>query len=742
MTRTIVVCLLAVLFAQLGCAAETQSILIEDSFCRGGQVFLHWSDCGTAACYHIYRHSQPITISNKDSADLICDDALPGSAKDLVASYVAERKGQPDPEIGLRLSDLGLRLNPDDGLWVHTAGDAGSFYYAVVAVDENGVEAQSIVLGENSLAAPIEQSVADPVPVLDETGTVTDYQYPYRTYILYRRDDQCLADGEATKFCVTTPPNYDPNNSYPVLVVLHHYGYYHTPIAWGGTITLSPCDFISCLPYTHNTWWYGCCENYPDVSSGTVRNYTEQMLLSEIDWLKENYHVDENRVFVQGGSMGASGALSFGLRHPEVFAAILAMVPQVDPGDPSAGFQGQLEDIWGSVEDNLPTNDGIGVWDRMDMASFVGSHTEDLPFVKVFNHKNDTTLPWPAVPGFYDNLDESRHAAIIAWGQNGHSASTLDLPQEFAGFNIYNNIRRNRSCPVINNSTGNQDPGNGDPMDGDDIGQMNSGYEWQILADSPAGWSVSICYTPGGDVTADISARRLQQFFFDEGQMLCYVVRRELDGSIVDSGCVTAEREDFFVLPCVPLSGENRVLTVYKASCQLPADFDALADGAAVELNLLHVTAVFDDVCYAETDERYWALGILNACDVAEGDVIDVAGTKVGCCGRTIQAENVCVRGSDSPVRPLGLAQEQPLCSGGICTDCLLVRTWGMAGESEGDQFTIDFGFGPLVIYGEFGSAPPVGAFVSVTGICGSVESDGQTVPGIRVRDASDIAVY
>jgi poly(3-hydroxybutyrate) depolymerase len=92
-----------------------------------------------------------------------------------------------------------------------------------------------------------------------------------------------------------------------------------------------PATTISFLPNRGNDWWYGCCDQYPTVTSGTVVNYTERYLLALVDWVKANYAVNTNRVYLQGGSMGGTGSVSFGLRHPEVFAAIRATVPQVNP---------------------------------------------------------------------------------------------------------------------------------------------------------------------------------------------------------------------------------------------------------------------------------------------------------------------------------------------------------------------------------------------------------------------------
>lgn len=47
-----------------------------------------------------------------------------------------------------------------------------------------------------------------------------------------------------------------------------------------------------------------------------------------IDWVENKYHVDRQRVYAEGGSMGAWGTATFALRHPELFAAIYPNRPR------------------------------------------------------------------------------------------------------------------------------------------------------------------------------------------------------------------------------------------------------------------------------------------------------------------------------------------------------------------------------------------------------------------------------
>ena len=51
----------------------------------------------------------------------------------------------------------------------------------------------------------------------------------------------------------------------------------------------------------------------------------QQMVLSEIETVKEQYPIDEDRVFISGFSDGGSGVYCFAMQHPEPFAGFIAM---------------------------------------------------------------------------------------------------------------------------------------------------------------------------------------------------------------------------------------------------------------------------------------------------------------------------------------------------------------------------------------------------------------------------------
>jgi len=715
------------------------AIQLEDAFCRGGQTFIQWSDPGTSYIhYHIYRHSEEITQANIQSAELIDPDALLHSAKDLTASYIASRKGLADPNIGLRISDLGLPLDPADCLKVLTVQSNSPKYYAVLGVNADESEDQGIVLGANSLVTPVEEHVGPPLPVLEEQGIITAYgrDYPWKTYTWFRRSGEAARDGEPTKVTVTFPSGMDISKKYRTMLFLHHIGWINEKVSAWDTLVVSPCDFTSGLPNSHNSWWYGYCDGYPNITSGTVVNYSEVMLLHMLDWAKLSFSIDHNRVFLQGGSMGGTGAVSFGLRHPELFAGIIATVPQVNPGLPGIGWsQEQVASIWGSVANNLPTNEVAGVWDRQNMTAYVAAKKADLPFVKVQNSKNDSVLLWFQIPDFYKTLNASRHGFISAWGQGGHVNSSQGLPPDYLGFNPYDKIWLNKSYPAISNSSMNDDPGNGSPASGDGVGQMNAGYDWEIITDTPEEWSAEIWSTEAA--TADITPRRLQQFMITPGDRIGWMLKDETS-QVVKFGNVHAfdvgNGIGRVTLSRLPLNGSHKTLTMFHNIMGTGGVRNVQID-SEVNIKLAVISAVFPDCAYAQDDERTTGVKLLGTTGLAEGDLINLVGVKTDDGEVTVSEAQIL--GHGFAIAPLGICRFRMT---GANAQGLLVKAWGKITRAEGG-YLLDNGVQRVFVSGETGQLQE-GSLVSVTGVRTTKVLAGETLPAIRVRNQTDITVW
>ncbi|NQU11542.1 prolyl oligopeptidase family serine peptidase [bacterium] len=111
------------------------------------------------------------------------------------------------------------------------------------------------------------------------------------------------ADGSGQHFVTTVPANFSPRKTYPLVVDLHGRG--GRPLPDRNAVHREP--FIEVDP------WGRGDNGYTGLGENDV--------LEIIDYMKQWYRIDPNRVYVTGGSMGGGGTWRMAVRHPDLFAA-------------------------------------------------------------------------------------------------------------------------------------------------------------------------------------------------------------------------------------------------------------------------------------------------------------------------------------------------------------------------------------------------------------------------------------
>ncbi len=103
-------------------------------------------------------------------------------------------------------------------------------------------------------------------------------------------------DGRGQRFELFIPPDYDPKNSYPLVIVLQ-----------------SGLDLVD----------ESCFYLYPKIRPNYPYEYLGHTdILDALDYLQHHWTIDMDRVHLSGLSMGGSSALSLAVRHPDRFASI------------------------------------------------------------------------------------------------------------------------------------------------------------------------------------------------------------------------------------------------------------------------------------------------------------------------------------------------------------------------------------------------------------------------------------
>jgi len=124
------------------------------------------------------------------------------------------------------------------------------------------------------------------------------------------------------------PTDYVESKSYPLLVLLHGYGFDGevADSTWGFKEILDQYDFIYTTPNgtvdpTNSPFWNAtaaCCNFY----GSTIDDLS--FLIELIESIKSNYNVDANRVYLVGDSNGGFMALELAYRFPHLITAVVS----------------------------------------------------------------------------------------------------------------------------------------------------------------------------------------------------------------------------------------------------------------------------------------------------------------------------------------------------------------------------------------------------------------------------------
>jgi predicted esterase len=129
-------------------------------------------------------------------------------------------------------------------------------------------------------------------------------------------------DGSAQKFGVLYPSNYDPTRTYALILALHGAG-----VEGDGMVD----------SYEARDWAFIVCPTNRRPFGFDWQDWGRLDALEVLDQAFNRYHIDPNKVYLTGHSMGGHGAWLVGCTHADKFAAVV----------PSAGWASfQLYTPW------------------------------------------------------------------------------------------------------------------------------------------------------------------------------------------------------------------------------------------------------------------------------------------------------------------------------------------------------------------------------------------------------------
>ena len=536
---------------------------------RDGQVFLTWKEAATpeGATFNVYLASSP--ISDVAKATRVGHHIERHSARDWWEDPASFKKGvKASAPVGFRIGNGGERLDPAGGLFVHTVrkGTHGGLFFAVTCNDPAGKEDTQVVAGENSLRDGVVVEAAAIQPIWQGKGAPTapgaGKGKPLwlnlhakggvvggMEYLVFGDETMGWREGLPFKFSVRIERNeivVRPTDRVWINRSHNEAGDGGTPAIW--------------------TFWFGYNSNIFDrklMAEGVPVNYTERRNLWILDWVRRHHQPDASRWYCSGSSMGGCGTVSFGWRHPELFAACHAHVPIVSytylGGKGSAT---RLEpSCWtGAIPPELKTSDGVPLLERMNGAKFAAEAKGNPPFLFMIHGRQDASIPWQNNPPFYRALAKARQPFAVYWDNGIHSTSGKDAPSDVKGWlERFRRFRLDESVPVFTNTSSDRNPGNGDPADGDIIGWINRGMDWRDIEDTPDRYAITVMADfPGVEypVRTDMTLRRLQRFKVKFGEKLSVRIGDTAPASI------KADALGLLTIPSVSIPSRNGVRVV------------------------------------------------------------------------------------------------------------------------------------------------------------------------------------
>ena len=524
---------------------------------RSGQVFIQWDErLDNTENMRVYMHTDPITSNNFALAQLVEQRIESHSAEDWYENRNKIDHVYHDNVRGWIIEDNGAPLELSDGLFVHTVveADPTNAYFAVLADSQNGAD---LAAGGNSMTTPTSIGVAPIKPIWQWGEDTVDWgsasNKPLAIYLHSHTSRPFTGGGGTLDYLIFGDKTMGWREGLPFkfnvrvltndnVVLLEPYDRVWINRHLTSAEAYNAYDQL----YKHiESWHYGTNDKIYDPvlrASGTAVNYTERLHLWMLDWVKQTYQTDTNRVYAYGASMG-TGVQRLATQNPRLFASVDVLVPILDWSHETL-IAPRIAAPLGPM--SMPTSDGMVLSNRMNLVRFMQDTTADMPHITIRAGRQDLAVGWDRVPSYIGAMQASRHGFLAGWDNGEHGTAMRNSISNFPDFWDYeyavNHFSLNKSYPAFSNFSLDEDPGNGDPADGDLVGFINRGLDWSGIVDQPDRYEVTIQSTATNayPVTVDVTLRNLQSFNPQPGQVL-KVFSRDGNGTVVEEKDVTVD---------------------------------------------------------------------------------------------------------------------------------------------------------------------------------------------------------
>ena len=155
--------------------------------------------------------------------------------------------------------------------------------------------------------------------ISDDESHIDDPRVKHLSYIF-------SSTGEEIPYALFVPSDYNESDPAPIIVSLHGLGRsydwlmgYHgflDQAETGGYIVVTPLGYV-------RRGWYGSRDTEDPLDSV----YSEQDVMEVLAIVRDEYNIDNNRIYLWGHSMGGAGTYHIAAKYPEIFAGLGVAAP-------------------------------------------------------------------------------------------------------------------------------------------------------------------------------------------------------------------------------------------------------------------------------------------------------------------------------------------------------------------------------------------------------------------------------
>jgi predicted peptidase len=153
----------------------------------------------------------------------------------------------------------------------------------------------------------------------DDESNIDDPRVQHRSY-------QFPATGETIPYALFVPSGYNEADGAPLIISLHGLGRsYDWLMGYHGLLDAAEANgyiVVTPLGYVRRGWFGSRATEEAENAK-----YSEQDVMHVLGLLRDEFNVDDNRIYLWGHSMGGAGTYHIAARYPDLFAGLGVAAP-------------------------------------------------------------------------------------------------------------------------------------------------------------------------------------------------------------------------------------------------------------------------------------------------------------------------------------------------------------------------------------------------------------------------------